>query len=263
MSRPQLKLIVVGFLPALLLLLFQGSRLSKLSENERFLLLTAHPDDECFFFGPTLRALSPQTDNLFSLTVSNGNFDGIGRTREPELRSSLAILGIPPERSFLLNHPQLQDNFTQTWDPEIIAEATLPYILGNRITTILTFDHLGVSSHPNHYSLYYGVKYILASIPPNIMVPRAYALITEPLIIKYSGWLSVPFKSLARLNLSRDANAEGLPTLRFTSGISSYLITFQAMNQHRSQMVWFRWLYLLFSSYMWQNDWVEIHPTET
>jgi N-acetylglucosaminylphosphatidylinositol deacetylase len=30
------------------------------------------------------------------------------------------------------------------------------------------------------------------------------------------------------------------------------------MRRHWSQLVWFRWLYVLFSRYMWVNDLVEV-----
>jgi N-acetylglucosaminylphosphatidylinositol deacetylase len=34
----------------------------------------------------------------------------------------------------------------------------------------------------------------------------------------------------------------------------SYLSTHKAMRQHTSQLVWFRWLYVTFSRYMFIND---------
>lgn len=245
--------------PILALLILGDEKPATINPNERVLLVTAHPDDECFFFGPTLLGLSSQTDSLFSLTVSNGNNDGLGLSREPELRSSLAILGVPPERSFLLSHPLLQDNFTQVWDSNVIIEAILPYVLDHRITTILTFDRLGISSHPNHYSLFYGVQHLLVSAPFRRHQLRAYALVTEPLLIKYSGWLGLLSRWIFYRHTSKgDATSLGLPARRYTSGLPSYLITFYAMTQHRSQMVWFRWLYLFFSRYLWVNDWVEI-----
>jgi len=258
MVLPRLIRLGVALLPVFAFFIFRDPIPPKLYPDERILLLTAHPDDECFFFGPTLLALSPQTSNLFSLTVSNGNNDGLGSRREPELRSSLAILGIPPERSFLLNHPQLQDNYTQVWDPEIVVQSVLPYILRYKITLLLTFDHMGVSSHPNHYSLYYATRRLLASLAPEATPMRAYALRTHPILVKYSGWVTLLSKLYPNPYQIRDVAASGMPALRFTSGIASYLTTFRAMNQHHSQMVWFRWLYLLFSSYMWRNDWIEI-----
>lgn len=72
MVLPRLIRLGVALLPVLAFLIFQNPIPPKLCTDQRVLLLTAHPDDECFFFGPTLLALSPQTSNLFSLTVSNG-----------------------------------------------------------------------------------------------------------------------------------------------------------------------------------------------
>jgi len=40
--------------------------------------------------------------------------------------------------------------------------------------------------------------------------------------------------------------------------VVDYLTALRAMRQHWSQLVWFRWLYVLFSKYMWVNEWVEV-----
>jgi N-acetylglucosaminylphosphatidylinositol deacetylase len=37
-----------------------------------------------------------------------------------------------------------------------------------------------------------------------------------------------------------------------------YWIGFRAMLRHRSQLVWFRWLYLAFSRLMWVNELVDM-----
>jgi N-acetylglucosaminylphosphatidylinositol deacetylase len=113
--------LLLGLVPFVALFLLQSSYPRSLASHERVLLLTAHPDDECFFFGPTLLALREQGTPLYSLCVSNGatcslpmggcltpflgNYDGMGVQREKELRDSLSVLGIPSERSFLINHP--------------------------------------------------------------------------------------------------------------------------------------------------------------
>jgi hypothetical protein len=73
----------------------------------RVLLLTAHPDDECFFFAPTILALrrsslSPQT---FSLCLSTGNADGMGERRKGELEHSLDILGVDEDKRWIIEHP--------------------------------------------------------------------------------------------------------------------------------------------------------------
>lgn len=44
----------------------------------------------------------------------------------------------------------------------------------------------------------------------------------------------------------------------FVSGYWEYLKTLQAMQAHKSQLVWFRWLYVAFSKYLWVNLWIEM-----
>jgi N-acetylglucosaminylphosphatidylinositol deacetylase len=52
---------------------FRFCRSSKLPENvSRVLLVTAHPDDECMFFGPTLVALRKKNCRIFVLCMSRG-----------------------------------------------------------------------------------------------------------------------------------------------------------------------------------------------
>lgn len=69
----------------------------------RVLLLTAHPDDECLFFSPTLLALAHH--QVYSLTLSTGNADGLGNLRQRELHGSLDVLGVSPDRRWIIDHP--------------------------------------------------------------------------------------------------------------------------------------------------------------
>ena len=73
----------------------------------RVLLLTAHPDDECFFFAPTILALRRSNLNpeIFSLCLSTGNADGIGERRKTELGHSLDILGVDEDKRRIVEHP--------------------------------------------------------------------------------------------------------------------------------------------------------------
>jgi LmbE family N-acetylglucosaminyl deacetylase len=70
--------------------------------EERGLLLIAHPDDETFFFSPTLTALSRE---IFVVSLSTGNAKGVGDVRKREFGEALDIFGIPAERRFILDHP--------------------------------------------------------------------------------------------------------------------------------------------------------------
>ena len=89
----------------------------------RILLLTAHPDDETFFFGPTLTSLIPSLSapvsassrekasdtvaltlpQVYSLCLSVGNADGLGDIRRRELGDSLDTLGVSEERRWILD----------------------------------------------------------------------------------------------------------------------------------------------------------------
>lgn len=145
---------------------------------------------------------------------------------------------------------------------------------------ILTFDRKGISSHPNHYSLFYGVSQLLSSFPSNPETPssltyprpRAYSLISVSTANKYISLLAPLFAKMDLLFLqfldhydllprsgrrnSGNTVIAGIPV--FVAGGSDYLRTVKAILQHDSQLVWFRWLYMAFSRYMWVNEWVEI-----
>lgn len=109
--------------------------------------------------------------------------------------------------------------------------------------------------------------------------PRLFTLVTVPLVIKYVSILGplvgkvviysflvtrklefLVMNMLARCCFQLAANkmegAQSLPL--FVSGYQEYLKALQAMQAHKSQLVWFRWLYVAFSKYMWVNTWIEM-----
>lgn len=77
----------------------------KFNEPRRILLLTAHPDDECMFFAPTLLQLTASAKDVYSLCLSTGNSEGLGDIREKELSRSLDILGVPESNRRVLREP--------------------------------------------------------------------------------------------------------------------------------------------------------------
>ena len=50
---------------------------------ENTLLVHGHPDDETVFFTPTVLAIRDKT-NLYEMSLSNGNWEGLGKIREVE-----------------------------------------------------------------------------------------------------------------------------------------------------------------------------------
>ncbi|KIJ39032.1 hypothetical protein M422DRAFT_258186 [Sphaerobolus stellatus SS14] len=224
---------------------------SLFDKDDRILLLTAHPDDECMFFAPTIAALVQNGIKVFSLCLSIGNADGLGDVRPLELKRSLAVLGVPADHSEVVNHTALQDNIHQSWDPEIIADVLKPFVEVHNITTILTFDERGVSNHPNHYSLPLGAVHLLRSMP-NISI-RLLSLKTVPTLPKYTGLFSPIVTHIWYSFVVKPRQPV------FVAGFKGYRTALQAMYQHWSQLVWFRWLYVLFSRYMWVNEWLPVH----
>ena len=93
----------------------------------RILLLTAHPDDECLFFAPTLLALAHQP--VYSLTLSTGNADGLGNLRRRELHGSLNVLGVSPDRRWAIDHPYVRAT------PRFFTSADAHHIGDCRITS--------------------------------------------------------------------------------------------------------------------------------
>ncbi|KAJ7621192.1 LmbE-like protein [Roridomyces roridus] len=248
------------------------------------LLLTAHPDDECMFFAPTILALAAREQpsdkrqkdksSLYSLCLSTGDADGLGAIRPNELEKSLDILNIDSTKRKIIDHPDLQDNFTAAWDAQIIADVVQPFVVENHIDTILTFDRHGISGHPNHKSLPLGVKELIPQV-------RLYTLISTPPVQKYVG-IFAPILAKIDLHFNRLLHSLEIqlervlvaldisvssptpdterrePVPVFVAGIREYWLAVQAMRAHSSQLVWFRWLYVGFSRYMWVNEWVEV-----
>ncbi|KAI0739100.1 putative deacetylase LmbE-like domain-containing protein, partial [Daedaleopsis nitida] len=218
------------------------------------------------FFAPTLLALQEATSQpaprLHSLCLSVGNADGLGGIRRHELARSLDVLGIGKGRRWVVDHPELQDNFTAHWDVDIIATVLRPYIFEHDISMILTFDRHGISSHPNHISLPRGVSRLLSSLPTGSQKPRPrlFTLVTVPLHEKYMGLIS-PLLSKASIAFPARPDTTEASQATVVSSWAGYLQAHRAMREHRSQLVWFRWLYVSFSRYMWVNEWVEVMPS--
>ncbi len=146
---------------------------------------------------------------------------------------------------------------------------------------VLTFDNGGVSGHLNHISLPIGVKQLIKTTS-SLSHLRLYTLVTVPLLPKYSGvlgsivtaWhvrrLSSFLLRLLRIQAQFIFRLFGFTytfdpspafsgaSVVFVSDFASFQQALRAMREHWSQLVWFRWLYVAASRYMWVNEWVEL-----
>ncbi|KAM0790194.1 hypothetical protein ACM66B_005510 [Microbotryomycetes sp. NB124-2] len=70
---------------------------ARIANAKRILWVVAHPDDESFFFGPSLTNLLHNNGTHGSLiSMSTGDFEGQGSIRSGELVRSCAHFGIAP-----------------------------------------------------------------------------------------------------------------------------------------------------------------------
>ncbi|KAE8351238.1 putative deacetylase LmbE-like domain-containing protein [Aspergillus coremiiformis] len=241
---------------------------------KNILLITAHPDDETLFFSPSILYRNDDpTVNRALLTISSGNYEGIGDLRQSELQRSCAELGIKPERCVNLDHYELQDNPQKWWSEDLIDELVAQHVKKWNIDLIITFDHRGISGHINHRAVSAGVsKYI----SKNVHGPPAYALQTKFLLRKYAGLgdlipTSVPFSArilkalltapseygVVKAGDGKSAKGREDPYGDKALLVSDWRTYFQArraFSQHGSQYSVDRVFYLLISRYMWYND---------
>lgn len=214
------------------------------------LLLTAHPDDETMFFGPLLirrlqqrRSIeSPQSSKWFDiyiLCVTAGEGDGDGRQRYAELINASRALGIAEDYVHILNDSRWKDGVK--WPLTSLEEPVLNFIQQkSTIREVITFDAYGVSGHINHRSLYEMISRLKSRLP-NI---RFLVLKSLNLVQKYCAFFDV--WSVYWMSKTKEWKVH-------TIGLTEYLKLISALNEHHSQMVWFRQLYSIFSKYMFFN----------
>lgn len=173
-----------------------------------------------------------------------------------------------------------RDSITTTWDTEsisaLLCSAFAPHISKPSardeaptaaIDVLVTFDNSGVSSHPNHISLYHGARSFISALlkgKPGWASPvDLYTLTSVGIFRKYASFFDT-FTTMGaflfRGDQARRKSDKGNPgtlvnmSLLF-GGRESYGSARRAMTDaHKSQMVWFRWGWILLSRYMLIND---------
>ncbi|CRK96615.1 CLUMA_CG009884, isoform A [Clunio marinus] len=216
------------------------------ADASRVLLVTAHPDDECMFFGPTLIALRKRKEcRIFVLCLSRGDFDKLGHVRKDELWNSCKVFKIKPQDITLTNCTLLPDNPNINWKVEIVSQLILNHVEMLDIDLLITFDKDGISQHKNHQAIYYATASLcLAGLMPSTC--KVLILETVNILRKYLSLFDVVISLLLSTNWT---------ILKW----SERKIVQAAMHQHKSQMVWFRKLYIIFSRYMLINSLTELN----
>ncbi|XP_068066653.1 N-acetylglucosaminyl-phosphatidylinositol de-N-acetylase isoform X1 [Anomalospiza imberbis] len=233
----------------LLLLLLGGARRLRrgragprgCARGGRALVLTAHPDDEAMFFAPALLGLRSAGAAPAVLCCSAGNYYKQGEIRKKELEQSCCVLGIPASDVTVIDHRDLPDDPGVEWDTQLLATLVLKHIEAKNINLVVTFDAGGVSGHANHISLHTAVRYLHSEgkLPEGC---RVLVLESVNLCRKYISFLDVLISCLLPTDALFILTEEETEQAK------------RAMQCHRSQLLWFRQLYLLFSRYLVVNS---------
>ncbi|KAI3949734.1 hypothetical protein MKX01_040951 [Papaver californicum] len=211
--------------------------------KRNILLVVAHPDDESMFFSPAILYLTSQGNNVHILCMSTGNADGKGDIRKEELYQACASLKVGPEQVKILDHPDLQDGFNHIWSQSLLAEIVKKEIASQGIDLLITFDCYGVSGHQNHRDVHHGIQTLLRETPQRSI--EAWELVSVGMLRKYSGPVDI-WLSLLRTSC--------YPRQQMCCLINGHpRKSFLAMAQHQSQWIWFRKLFVSFSSYTYVN----------
>ncbi|CAL4167242.1 unnamed protein product, partial [Meganyctiphanes norvegica] len=216
------------------------NELTAQSNKRRVLIVTAHPDDECMFFGPSILHFTQREKALvYVICLSNGNHYGQGKVRQQELWNSCLKLGVQKENIYLFRCDDLPDDPSIVWPTVHTANLINQYIHALDIDMVVTFDLNGVSGHVNHQAVYSSVQHLVEEdlLPEEC---EAYSVDTVNIFRKYCSFIDVPL-------------SYALSSCAFTVDRKQYSLILEAMKAHNSQYVWYRKLYMVFSRYVLIN----------
>uniref|UniRef100_H2YEQ2 N-acetylglucosaminylphosphatidylinositol deacetylase n=1 Tax=Ciona savignyi TaxID=51511 RepID=H2YEQ2_CIOSA len=217
----------------------KDSCIFNLSPNDSAIFVISHPDDESLFFAPTILELQERKVNVHVLCLSTGNYYGKGVVRSKEFHESCAKLGLEQSNVYCLN--DFEDGPNEEWNPKLVSKTLKIYLQKTRSKCLFTFDQHGISGHPNHIALNTAVKYMIRQEINHSV--DFYELQTVPLYRKYIQIIDI-IPTLFTAQPSHTIVA---------SSYNEYLKSISSMLCHESQLVWFRWLVVMFSRNMWLN----------
>ncbi|KHN77935.1 N-acetylglucosaminyl-phosphatidylinositol de-N-acetylase [Toxocara canis] len=221
-----------------IVLVFCAFQQHPLPVSSRTLFVIAHPDDETMFFAPTIHGVRASGAAIYLLCLSTGNMEGLGVKRKYELAHAARMLGIKDDNIMLLDYDAFQDGFV-SWCKEELAKAILRHMQILDVDTVITFDEDGVSAHPNHVSCFRALQYLYSNglIPAGVQV---FVLESVALWRKYALVLDACISAVHS-------------TFLYVSSPPAYVNAWRAMLCHSTQLLWFRYLYMLFSRYVCIN----------
>lgn len=120
----------------------------------------------------------------------------------------------------------------------------------------MTFDKKGISGHPNHVDVHFGVKHFLSEWNQSGEQKQILGLELEStnILRKYIGFVDIPMSIFTQQRQSQ-ASDSFLFTVPFRpwKDFLWYRMSLNAMKAHKTQLVWFRYLFIAFSRYSFVN----------
>eukprot|EP00397_Hematodinium_sp_SG-2012_P045361 GEMP01050925.1.p1 GENE.GEMP01050925.1~~GEMP01050925.1.p1 ORF type:complete len:259 (+),score=57.72 GEMP01050925.1:78-854(+) len=203
--------------------------------SARTALIIAHPDDEVMFFYPTL--LYMRTNSVYLLCLSTGNADKLGSVRVEELQRSCSSI---PSIALCDVRDSFPDGMDQKWDIPSCSREINAFLTKHAITRVMTFDHEGISGHPNHCDVSRAVQALLVGLRLQDKI-TVFFLRTVPMWRKYIGVADAVVHVCGAVEECTVTNGNPMRTLL-------------ALTKHWSQMVWFRWFWCFVSRYSYVNS---------
>ncbi|KAJ9522435.1 hypothetical protein QJQ45_008276 [Haematococcus lacustris] len=212
------------------------------------------------------------------------NAYGMGSRREAELHAACKVLQVPSSHVRTVDDDRLQDGMRTSWDTAAVVTHVTAAMQQFKPTMVVTFDNLGVSHHPNHVAVHHGVRCEAGALsyPPvealecadilfgntQCLIELAYAAVGSrrhaPSSICYFAFCtpSVAQESVATVpkfiggiavlsSCSEVWQPSGSGRRVFVA--TEFWRAWKAMTRHRSQLVWYRWLFMVASRYTYIN----------
>lgn len=240
--------------------IFPTEKTREEGERTRVMVLTSHPDDETYFFGPTMQALRATGAETHLVCLSSGGAGGDGETRKRELLEVKEFFDF--DNLCVVETEDLQDGMDREWPTKTVMAVLDAYTEAAPVDVVVTFDGAGVSGHANHVATHEGAKQWIEQRKSDSLravrgdedeearpVPQVWVLETTSVARKFCGVMDV-FTSYCETLLN---------PRRILVPSSSPMEIWKAARLHKSQFVWYRKLFLVFSRYSYVNTLRRIH----
>lgn len=130
------------------------------------------------------------------------------------------------------------------WDEGLIAACIADAVTNVSASMVISFDACGVSGHTNHRAVHCGLRRLMLERRTLDISFEAWQLVSAGLLRKFMGVLDAPLSM-------REAAAAPDSVVCYRA--VSPMCIMGAMGKHRSQWVWFRKLFVVFSRYTYVN----------